>query len=81
VNSANPLRWSAQELAAWLAVIIVGAVAGVAFGWGLWALSVSTVPPIRNRLINRTSDVVAWALIGAVVAGGLGYARRVLSSK
>jgi len=32
-------------------------------------------------LLFRTRDVVAWAVMGAVVAGGIGYARRVLSSK
>ena len=50
---------------------------GVALGWAVWALSVSTVPPFRNLLLGRTGDVLAWAVLGAVVAGGLAYARRV----
>ena len=75
----NPYNWKREHQVALLFSMLVGAAAGILIGFAIASFKVPW-PFAKWLLENRTSDAVGFAILGAIIAGGIVYARRLFSN-
>lgn len=78
----NPLTWRREHQVAWLAVIALGALAGVFWEWALLPISHTPqfLPPgtVFVAWIQRPNGYWPWAAFGGAIAGLAFYAAQLL---
>jgi hypothetical protein len=84
----NPLAWRRERLVAWLVICLIGAMAGLLFGWfqspfyrmaqanlsGMWANSALVV----LAWLQNVNLYWPWPAFGALIAGLAYYAAELL---
>ena len=76
----NPLKWQREHQVALLISILAGAACGFLVGFAVTNASSSGAFTLTLWLKFRTSDAITWAVLGAIIVGGVIYAKRLFSN-
>jgi len=84
----NPLRWKREHQVAWVAICLIGAIAGLIFGWFQSPIYRLTKDAVSGPWANSTSIFLwwlqspsiywPWPAFGALLAGLAFYTSRLL---
>ncbi len=76
-SGLNPLLWKRQHLVIWALLMMLGAAAGLAFGWALSPFPATT--PMFFAWLHYPNGYWPYVLAGAGIAGGAYYSGDLLT--
>jgi hypothetical protein len=72
----NPFAWSAEHKTALIVGAIIGAMVVVVFGFVYRGLNYGTI----TSTLFLSASTLRWAILGALLGGGMVYVRRLLQT-